>query len=100
MDISEAALPAHGRIHCSACFNGQTTWGKSVADSDDGWTLDNNPCAWGSRNPRFLLLGFSKGGRQTTNILARPHEEIPYAGFRPRLTEGMRLLGLLAACRA
>lgn len=93
---STGLLPVHGRISCSACFDGQAIWGKSIASSDDGWTLENNPCAWGNANPRYLLLGFSKGGRQTANILSRAHDKIPYAGFRTRLTEGMRILGLLA----
>ena len=72
----------------AACFNPQATWGKSTLSSDDGWTLDNNPCAWGAQNPRFLLLGFSKGERQSVGILNRLHDEIPYAGFRPHLTAG------------
>lgn len=92
---TENLLPPHGRMTCAACFDGQATWGISVAPSDDGWTLDNNPCAWGARNPRFLLLGFSKGERQSAGILTRPHNEVPYAGFRPRLTAGLQKLGLL-----
>jgi hypothetical protein len=96
MSSTANLLPAHGRIPCTACFGGQATWGKSVATSDDGWTLDNNPCAWGSRNPKYLLLGFSKGVRQTVGIATRPHDSIPYDGFRPRLTEGLKMLGLLA----
>jgi len=88
-------LPPHGRMRCTACFNPQAMWGKSTLSSDDGWTLDNNPCAWGAQNPRFLLLGFSKGERQSVGILTRSHDEIPYAGFRPRLTGGLQKLGLL-----
>ena len=95
MSATENLLPPHGRIPCTACFGGQATWGRSVAISDDGWTLDNNPCAWGSRDPRYLLLGFSKGVRQTAGISSRPHDGIPYDGFRPRLTDGLRMLGLL-----
>jgi len=91
----ENLLPPHGRMLCAACFDGRATWGKSVSSSDDGWTLDNNPCAWGAQNPRFLLLGFSKGERQSSGIVTRPHNNIPYAGFRPRLTAGLQKLGLL-----
>ena len=92
---TENLFPPHGRMLCAACFDGHATWGKSVSSSDDGWTLDNNPCAWGARNPRVLLLGFSKGERQSAEILSRPHNEIPYAGFRPRLTAGLQKLRLL-----
>jgi hypothetical protein len=42
------------------------------------------------------LLGFSKGERQTRDILGMRHEDIPYAGFRDRLTAGLKKLGLLA----
>lgn len=92
----EHLLPAHGRMTCTACFGEQVNWGRTRAKSGDGWTLDNNPCAWGSRNPRFLLLGFSKGERQSRDILARRHNDIPYAGFRERLTGGLQQLGMLA----
>src|SRR3954454_20463698 len=97
MSATESLLPPHGRIPCSTCFGGQATWGKSVAASDDGWTLDNNPCAWGSRNPKYLVLGFSKGVRQTVGITTRPHDSIPYDGFRPRLADELRMLVLLAS---
>lgn len=89
-------LPPHGRLACAKCFGGVADWGRSQIASHDGWTLDHNPCAWGSQNPRFLLLGFSKGDRQSIGIRNRRHEDIPYAGFRPRLTEGLQRLGLLS----
>jgi hypothetical protein len=92
---TENLLPPHGRMPCTACFDGRATWGKTSLSSDDGWTLDNNPGAWGAQNPRFLLLGFSKGERQSIGILTRPHDEIPYAGFRPRVSAGLQKLGLL-----
>lgn len=92
---TQALMPPHGRILCTACFDGNAIWGKSRISSDEGWTLDNNPCAWGAQNPRFLLLGFSKGERQSVGILTRQHDDIPYAGFRPRLTAGLQKLGLL-----
>ena len=94
--ITPTGLPSHGRIVCTACFDGKAIWGKSRVASDDGWTLDYNPCAWGAQNPRFLLLGFSKGERQSAGILTNEHDKIPYAGFRPRLTAGLQKLGLLA----
>ena len=95
MGNTDLLMPPHGRISCRVCFKKHAVWGRSVASSLDGWTLENNPCAWGGRDPRNLLLGFSKGGRQTSNILSRSHEEIPYAGFRKKITAGMHILGLL-----
>ncbi|MEK4031516.1 hypothetical protein WOA01_00145 [Methylocystis sp. IM2] len=42
-----------------------------------------------------MLLGFSKGERQSAGILSKRHNDIPYAGFRERLTGGLQKLGLL-----
>lgn len=92
---SLAPLPPHGRIACATCFGGCADWGRSITASEDGWTLENNPCAWGSRNPRFMVLGFSKGERQSKDILAKRHDDIPFAGFRDRVAGGLRRLGLL-----
>ncbi|MER9507207.1 hypothetical protein [Mesorhizobium sp. M0579] len=92
----ENLLPPHGRMKCEACFSNGAEWGTTSISAADGWTLDNNPCAWGARNPRFLILGFSKGERQSRGILGKRHDGIPYAGFRPRLTKGLQTLGLLA----
>lgn len=80
---------------CTACFSGVAVWGRTKIQSEDGWSLENNPCAWGAKDPRFLLLGFSKGDRQSKDILAKRHDAIPYAGFRDRLTSGLRMLTLL-----
>src|SRR5262249_14280893 len=89
-------LPPHGRIACDHCFKEPVQWGRSSREVE-GWLLENNPLAWGARNPRYLLLGFSKGTRQCADLLLRPINEIPYAGFRPRLTDALRTLGLLPA---
>ena len=40
-------------------------------------------------------MGFSKGDRQSVGILTKQHNDIPYEGFRPRLTGGLRKLGML-----
>ena len=92
---TEPLLPPHGRMACTACFPGGAVWGRTKIQSEDGWSLENNPCAWGAQSPRFLLLGFSKGERQSKDILAKRHDAIPYAGFRDRLTAGLRMLTLL-----
>lgn len=87
-------LPQHGRIDCKLCFGENTQWGVSSIE-EDGWLLENNPLAWGARNPRYLVLGFSKGTRQCSELLTRPTDSIPFAGFRGRLTQALQVLGLL-----
>src|SRR5689334_11404637 len=47
-------LPAHGRISCGACFKTPGAWGRTSRD-EDGWLLENNPLAWGSRDPLTLV---------------------------------------------
>lgn len=89
-------LPAHGRIDCARCFPGGAKWGITTVE-EDGWILENNPLAWGARNPRYLVLGFSKGARQCERISAALHDDIPYAGFRHNLTAILRKLGLLGS---
>jgi hypothetical protein len=92
------SLPSHGRIHCARCFPDGANWGITTLEQD-GWLLENNPLAWGASNPRYLVLGFSKGTRQCQKLLTAPHNEIPYAGFRHNLTAILRKLGLLGSDR-
>jgi hypothetical protein len=61
----------------------------------DGWHVVNNPMSWGTATPRFLLLGVSKGTTQCDAIAAKPHDEVPFDGFRPALTKALQVLGLL-----
>ena len=90
-------LPAHGRMACTACFHGEPAeWGRAE-QTVDGWMLEHNPLHWGASNPRMLVLGFSKGARQSGALLATPVNDIPYRGFRGTLTKALRVLGLLAA---
>lgn len=91
------SLPNHGRLQCDACFDSKTDWNKSELRTGDGWHLLNNPMSWGSSTPEILMLGVSKGTRQSTDLETKSHNEIPFAGFRPQLTKALRLLGLLQA---
>jgi hypothetical protein len=91
----ECGLPKHGRISCERCFNGQAEWGRSIIE-EGGWRLLNNPMAWGAQDPKYLVLGFSKGSRQADLVLTAPHDEVPYVGFRDTLTAQLRLLGLMS----
>ncbi|WP_247297753.1 hypothetical protein [Bradyrhizobium sp. 179] len=49
----------------------------------------------GAINPRYLVLGFSKGARQCEKLRVAPHNEIPFAGFRHNVTAILRKLGLI-----
>ncbi len=51
-------LPAHGKIECRVCY--QDSKEKAIEPALR-WRMDNNPGAWGSSNPEYLVLGFSKG---------------------------------------
>jgi hypothetical protein len=93
--VVDGLLPLHGRTDCSACFAGKVEWGVSCLREHD-WMLENNPLALGARNPKKLLLGFSKGVRQSTELLARRLEDVAFAGFRPRITQAMQVLELLS----
>lgn len=87
-------LPKHGRLACTKCFAGQAEWGRT-SQNHGGWVLENNPMAWGSQNPRVLVLGFSKGTRQCESLLTRCHDSVPFSGFRVKLTSALQVLGLL-----
>jgi hypothetical protein len=88
-------LPEHGRVDCSRCFEGKpVVWGKTAREVN-GWKIESNAGAWGSRNPVVLVLGVSKGPNQTKNILRMKHEEIPFKGERAYLSKYLTRLGLL-----
>jgi hypothetical protein len=93
--VPDGLLPPNGRVECNVCFSGDVQWGISIRQ-EDGWLLENNPLACGARNPRKLLLGFSKGMRQSSELLLRRVEDVAFAGFRGRITQALRVLGLLA----
>ena len=89
-----SSLPEHGRVPCSKCFPGPTVWNETELLMD-GWHVVNNPMSWGTATPQFLVLGVSKGTTQCDAIAAKPHDEVPFDGFRPALTRALQALGLL-----
>jgi hypothetical protein len=91
---ADGLLPPHGRIDCSTCFSGNVVWGVSSLHEHD-WMLENNPLALGARNPTKMLLGFSKGMRQSSELLVRRVEDVAFAGFRSRVTQALQVLDLL-----
>lgn len=94
MLIPNGTLPGHGREQCSRCFDGPTEWGRTCRQFD-GWNLINNPMSWGSANPVNLVLGFSKGSRQANEVRTLSHDDVAFRGFRDKLADALRLLGLL-----
>lgn len=97
MGTNGPTFPEHGRMACTACFSGeQAEWGRAE-QAVDGWMLEHNPLHWGASNPRILVLGFSKGARQSKALLDTPVNDIPYRGFRTNLSKALQVLGLLSA---
>jgi hypothetical protein len=85
-----AALPAHGRIACRRCFTSD-----EQSQKVGKWRMVNDPAAWGAATPTVLLLGFSKGFTQADAFRTGRFEDIPFKDMRPRLTEELRLLGII-----
>ena len=85
-------FPQHGPITCLLCF----PEGRDHIERD-GWRLDNNPGAWGARDPLILVLGFSKGATQGNAWQRGNFDAVPFAGARQRLTTVLRILGVLTA---
>lgn len=86
-------LPKHGKIECRACFSGSTS--ESTQPHHD-WRMINDPGAWGSESPEFLVLGFSKGATQAGIYKQGKFEDIAFAGMRPRLTQALRAMDVLS----
>ena len=90
-----SSLPLHGRVYCNKCFEGQDVqWGKTKIERN-GWLLENNPGSWGSPEPIVLVLGVSKGPRQSKKIESMAHEDIPFKGERKNLSKVLTRLALL-----
>lgn len=84
-------LPKHGKVPCNRCFRGNG----ETAKPHQHWRMINDPGAWGSNSPRYLVLGFSKGSTQANVYSKGQFEEVAFAGMRPRLTQAMRAMGVL-----
>jgi hypothetical protein len=85
-----AQLPVHGRITCRRCFPKE-----GDIQLVGKWQVVNDPGAWGSATPKILILGFSKGFTQAAAYRTGRFEDIPFKDMRTRLTEELRLLGVL-----
>jgi hypothetical protein len=64
----------------------------------DAWKIKNDPGAWGARNPRFIVLGFSKGATQADIYADGPFDDVAFGGSQTRknLTLILRSVGLLS----
>lgn len=89
-----SSLPKNGRVSCARCFPGPTVWNETELRVDN-WHVVNNPMSWGTATPKFMLLGVSKGTTQCDAIAAKPHDDVPFDGFRAAITKALQMLGLL-----
>lgn len=85
-------LPKHGKLDCRDCFS----------NSDDinecgKWRIRNDPGAWGTSTPRYLVLGFSKGSTQADIYQNGEFDSVGFGGLETRrnLTNVLRAVGLL-----
>ncbi len=84
----------HGPITCRDCFLDNEDV-KKIGD----WRLYNNPGYFGSRSPKIIVLGFSKGANQNEVANSGEFDEIAFAKARHRLQEVLETLGLMPADR-
>jgi hypothetical protein len=85
-------LPQHGKIQCRKCFDVSTS---AITQPHPLWRIVNDPGAWGSATPDYLVLGFSKGATQAGIYQDGDFEEIAFAGMRPRLSQALQAVGVL-----
>ena len=90
-------LPKHGPVECRRCWQVLGTRTEYVS-KDSRFKLVNDPAAWGSREPRVLVLGMTKGNTQSnamsTCISEGDFDKVAYAKFRDRLTAVLHAVGL------
>jgi hypothetical protein len=59
------------------------------------WQMVNDPGAWGSANPKVLVLGFSKGFTQANAYHTERFEDIPFKQMRNRLSAALSSLSII-----
>ncbi len=93
----------HGFEACTACKDLFThhdrdgpfeRWGQG-----EPVRLINNPASWGATEPRYYLLGFSKGNTQNKALAEAKmgrakYEDVPFKGMRKRLGWLLKALGI------
>jgi hypothetical protein len=86
------ALPVHGRMNCSLCYRE----GESAQEIGK-WRMRRDPGAWGNSNPKYLVLGFSKGATQADIYANGAFDDVAFGGkiTRRNLTSILQTVGLL-----
>ena len=90
-----SCLPKHGRIECNKCYGNEDLKFDQSKIERDGWRITSNPLAWGSQEPRVVVLGFSKGPTQAGALSSTPHDEIAYKGSRLNVGKILAHIGLI-----
>jgi hypothetical protein len=85
-------LPPHGWIGCNRCYLSSGDSRLIGNGAPPSWKIENPNGAWGSSDPLVVVLGFSRGARQSK---PRPFDQIAFAGMRNSLTKIMKALHLL-----
>jgi hypothetical protein len=93
MTSTETLLPVHGHIVCRKCWSAHEGENEFLSE-DKRFKLVNDPAAWGSRNPKILVVGITKGNTQSDAMTHCDFDNIAYKGFRPRLTAVLHSVGL------
>lgn len=87
-------LPKHGWIGCTRCYSTESDHRLIGAGSPPPWRIEKPNGAWGTIEPLVVVLGFSRGARQSK---PRPFDQIAFAGMRESLTKILKALHLLKA---
>ncbi|NVZ07996.1 hypothetical protein HW932_01820 [Allochromatium humboldtianum] len=87
-------LQKHGRLDCRDCFNSPD----ATIKPHPKWKLRNDPGSWGSRNPRIMVVGFSKGSTQSDIYQSGNFDDVAFGGQETRrnLTDILRRVKLLS----
>lgn len=90
---NQPSFPKHGRLDCSRCFKSPSINLQELGK----WKMRNDPGAWGSQSPKYLVLGFSKGATQTDLYENGNFDEVAFGGEKTRenLTNILRAVGVL-----
>lgn len=87
-------LPTHGKLDCKKCYKACSA---NIAAPHPRWLMRNDPGSWGSSEPKFLVLGFSKGSTQADIYREGTFEDVAFGGnARDRLDTLLKRIGLIA----
>ena len=94
-------LPKHGRVACDRCFKGcNTIKFNETQRVSDQWRLTANPLAWGNNQPEIIVLGFSKGPNQISQINKIADNDIAFKGHRANIGKILSHIGIFKSASA